>query len=258
MTTSIIRKAVFLTLLLVAVPISHAGVIAIENIALQGFSGGTPQVDSAERTWGWQFKPTESISVDALGSFYFNNSSNSDHHQVGLWTSDSNRDLLATATVRPTSTIQGSGYPNGVFRYTSITPVELTAGKLYVIGMTMGAAPFYVGGSSTLNPVFDPSESGTQRVSGSSPTGDLLYPFTNNADKIGYFGPNFTFEKGLGVAPVPEPSSLAIFGINAVGWITARRRRRRSRPNPRKAVVASKSVFLLIHPPFTTVRFVRS
>jgi hypothetical protein len=91
--------------------------------------------------------------------------------------------------------------------------------------MTMGPDDFYIGGNVTLDSVFDAAFSGKQRVSGSSTTGSLLYPFSSNSG-IGYFGPNFIFTKDLdGV--VPEPSSLAVFGIGAMGLLTTRRRRPR-------------------------------
>ena len=222
--TKIIRIALCLTLLFAVTSTSQAGIIALEIT-----NAGTPEVDTSQkRTWGWQFKPTQAITVDSLGAFYVGNANS--NHEVGLWLSRSGTDPLATATVTPTSPIQGSD-DGGVFRYRSLrSPVKLAADTLYVIGMTMGSDEFYIGGSVKLDPIFDSTTSGFRRDSGESPTGELLYP-SSSQQGFGYYGPNFTFSRTLDGGNVPEPSSLAIFAIGAMGLVGTRRRRPHLRNN---------------------------
>jgi hypothetical protein len=221
MMTKMIRPIVCLTLFLTAAPTSLAG-----TIALSGFTAGSPQVDTTGKTWGWQFKPTKSIEIDSLGAFEYtaNGSRWRSDHEVGIW-SNSGGQPLVSATVTSTSPTDGSGYPNGVFRYAKVVrPVTLTANEIYVVGMTVGADAFYaINQNVTLDPVFDRATSATERVSTiTSP--NLVFPFASNS-RLGYFGPNFTFTVLPGVAPVPEPTGLAIFGIGALGTLTIRRRR---------------------------------
>lgn len=83
-------------------------------------------------TFGWQFTPTTSITVTALGvadtfatGFVFS-------HSLFLW--DISGNLLRTA-VAPAGPDPGGALGANDYRYYAVTPVQLTAGQSYVIAV---------------------------------------------------------------------------------------------------------------------------
>jgi hypothetical protein len=164
---------------------------------------GTP---SAQGNDGFQFQPTFPILVTALG--YYNRAHPADltlNHPVGIF-DVATQALLTSTTVGPGSTLDGN------FRYNAIAPLALIAGQSYmVVGFHPGSA--------------------TQDLAAATPPGltiapeitfqgyflnfnsSLTFPTTNGGNTR-FFGPNFQFQV------IPEPTSLALFGLGAVGLLS--------------------------------------
>jgi hypothetical protein len=93
----------------------------------------SPQAGTTEdfvaETDGWEFRPYVDIEVTALG--YFDGGANGlvHDHKVGIFDADSHRSIV-TAQVHPDSALQGA------FRWESISPAVLHAGKSYVLAGT--------------------------------------------------------------------------------------------------------------------------
>jgi hypothetical protein len=168
-------------------------------------------------TVGWTFQPTTPLVVNSLGCFadVFVNNPLVSVIEVGLWGPSGS--LLASNSVTSSSTLFDQT------RYVSVTPVSLTSGQVYHIGV------FYIGGGLGLD-VAAPTTGGSVSASSSILLDGAAYTtnsFTSPAQQTGtagaiYAGPNFQFMGG-----VPEPSSWLLAGLG--GWLLAARLRRQRR-----------------------------
>jgi hypothetical protein len=156
---------------------------------------------------GFVFTATSSFAVDGLG--YYDNGGLTEVHQVGLYNSSGT--LLASATVT------GTGTQMGFFNYTAISDVDLIAGQTYQVVGTSGFVDPYafetVGFSTAPNITFD---------NDIYTPGDTLAFGTTTDGLNGYFGANF---EEVSASPVPEPSTLALFGtglLSACGLVRRR------------------------------------
>jgi hypothetical protein len=170
-------------------------------------SPGTAFNNGTGYSLGFAFTATGDFAVDALG--YFDNNGLAEVHQVGLYNSSGT--LLASATVT------GSGTQVGFFNYTAISDVDLIAGQSYQVVGTSGVIDPYafdpVGFTTASNVTFDNDV---------YTVGDTLAFGTNSEGVTGFFGPNF---EEVSASPVPEPSTLALFGtglLSACGLVRRR------------------------------------
>jgi hypothetical protein len=155
-------------------------------------------------TLGWQFSVLNPINVTHLGIFDSDQNGLTDNYEVGIW--DSVGTLLG-------STVVGTGDPlTNQFRYSSVASINLapgdyTIGGLYLTGNDGLIGPGGFGTAS--NFATDPNIAfvGPRFAAG----GTLTNPTGSGGTDAGYFGPNFQFTAAA--AAVPEPGSLAIFGI---------------------------------------------
>ena len=184
-------------------------------VAIDLAAGGT---DFTNGNWslGFEFTANSSITVTHLGFYDDGGNGFAGDHEVGIW--DTAGNLLASGTVVAGDTLIDS------FRYTAIAPLVLSAGTNYIIAAVTGAENYYFGA-----PVTTPPEVTyiTDRYA-SDTLGSGLLDFPEDSDALtpanaGYFGPNFQFD----AAAVPEPMSMAIWGLGAVGLFGVRRLRRK-------------------------------
>ena len=202
-------------------------------------TGNTPSVPTAADftgTLGWEFSPTQNVTVTSLGYFddmgtALGGQSLSMNHDVGLY--DTAGDLLASATITTASPA------SGLFRFADLaTPVGLTAGADYILGGVAGtdgyaydlqnASPF-APGITYLQDAYDPGNAASLTFP-TATDGSLSDPNSNaslSGNGYTYFGPNFQYIEGLPATPpaVPEPSPLALIGLGLVPLALRARRR---------------------------------
>lgn len=165
--------------------------------------------------WGFRFTTNLPLLVTDLGIFDLNDDGLTTAHSVGLWTDSGS--LIASATVGPGT---GDTLLSG-FRYTSISPVTLSAGGTFRIAVSY---PFFSGAPTDLldadlgalgsRHTFDPAITwlSPARARGEglvfpSDTSPIVLPgFINVASAL---GPNFQFS----VAPPPQ-SDLVVENLS--------------------------------------------
>ena len=185
-------------------------------------------------TLGWEFSPTQSLTVTSLG--YFDDMGTvsmgqplSMDHAVGLY--DTSGALLASVTVTTASPA------TGLFRFVSLTtPVGLMAGQDYILGGVAGtdgyaydlqnASPF-APGITYLQDAYDPGNAAS--LTFPTATDGILSDPSSVASLSGngytYFGPNFQFTPSAAPA-VPEPSPLALLALGLVPTALLAKRRK--------------------------------
>jgi len=165
---------------------------------------------------GYLFEVTANVQVVGLGAFDFQENGLAISHEVGLWTS--------TGTLIASTTVQGgtASALQGHFRYESIAPVTLTAGRFYVVAAaksglndryaSLDVAPFEAPGITYVEDrhLF---------------TNALAMPTISQGLTGGWFGGNILLADQ---AAVPEPASLAIWGLGALGCVIGAYRRRKA------------------------------
>ena len=148
----------------------------------------------ASTTVGWSFSiGSQDISVTGLGVLDINGSGLANSHEIGIW--DSSQNLLTSVNV-PAGT---AATLDSNYRFVTITPVTLTAGKTYVIGAFYPSYPG-AGDPATVNDQiivnsmqtisssisFGQSRQGILQVGGA-----FGYPSIDAGLPQGVFGPNF-------------------------------------------------------------------
>ncbi len=204
---SVFAAAVVAATILTAVSASAAIIPLVE------FSDGQPIGTHGDITFGYNFTTgSNPINFNHLGIWDWQSNGLGEAHQVGLWNSGGT--LLVSGTV-PTGT---AGLLKDDFRYVSVGAQTLAASTLYVLGAfypTIGVDPMLVEVTPSMNfgAIF-----GTAKGSW-PPSAGLAFPTSglNPTYAEGFFGPN--------LAQVPEPGTLALFGIGLVGLGFARRKR---------------------------------
>lgn len=173
---------------------------------------------------GWQFTALSALRVSTVGYWdWFNGPDDLGYHPgdglqiehtIGIWEVSNPTTPLVTATV-PAGTV--APLQSG-FRYVSITPITLEAGREYVVGTEPTGPDNQVG--EVNNPEFvltvGPGIGFGGRRVGASP--GLIFPGTYYPGSVGMFGANFSY------TIIPEPTTLAFLGLGALVLVSARRR----------------------------------
>jgi len=177
--------------------------------AAYSFADPVNGFSSTQGNDGVQFRLTADIRVTALGYYDRNQNGLSQSHPVGIY-SVSSQSLLASATVGAGSSLVG------LFRYESITPLDLSAGESYrLVGFHPGTG---VGGDLyQIIPVGSVTIASPIVHEGNYNNLDsmLSYPTNGPAMTNIFFGPNFLY--------VPEPSTGLLTLLAAIA-LAARRR----------------------------------
>jgi hypothetical protein len=170
-----------------------------------------------DQSVGWQFNVVTPVTITGLGWYDQTGNGLPIPHIVGLWAPDGT--LLVSLLVDA-----GTTDPlDGQFRTAAIQPLSLTAGTGYIIGgENFATNTERLAGNVTqtvdariryLDPTFSVVGSG------------FIRPTLMSLVSTGVYGPSFSVST---VAPVPEPSSIALFEAGVlVGTMIALRKRTR-------------------------------
>lgn len=176
------------------------------NFAYLG--GPISNIPGAGYTYGWRFTANSNFTVNALALADTNAPGFALSHTMFLW--DASGNVLRTA-VAPAGDAGASGTPGAnQFRYYDITPIDLTAGQTYMVGVGWPAVPTifvstdtYYSVEQALSWTFDPRITWTDsRISGALnflPTQSLG---TDNVGRLNLGACNFR------IAPQPCPTDL--------------------------------------------------
>lgn len=181
------RRTIFCVVILMAVAPVAMGQ------AVTGFTGGS-QFSSywgsaTGDVIGFRFEVTDLLEVAMLGVWNEDTAAGfpglTSTIQVGLW--DSSQALLRSVMVDP-----ATGTVIGAWIYEAITPVTLTPGQVYTIGVpyTPTDNDQYISSATTLTT--DPNVLWVNSVFPASADLGFVFP-TGDSSSFGRFGPNFTF-----------------------------------------------------------------
>jgi hypothetical protein len=168
-------------------------------------------------TLGYSFEANHASSVVALGDWYDGSSSDASYgsQKVGLWNSSGT--LLASAFVSPSGTVTDSQWI-----FSSITPVQLTAGDTYYVGAQGGWDYTGANTQATFSPdltfLFD------QYANTDTSSSDLAFPNLSESDgptEAGWFGGNVE----LAATPTPEPDTFLMMGSGLLALAGMARRK---------------------------------
>ncbi|MEP3563226.1 MAG: PEP-CTERM sorting domain-containing protein [Marinobacter sp.] len=171
-------------------------------------SGGSVQNTSIDTVIGWEFTALQDITVTSLGLWDegadgFNNRGN----EVGLWATDGT--LLSSTAVSSVDSLA-----NG-FRFADVFDFTLTGGMNYIVGALL-QAPDQYRYSATITDSAGVAWVDSRAVNSNS----LTFPTGFTGSQGSWFGANFQYK----TAQVPEPSTIALFGLGLLGMGFMRRR----------------------------------
>jgi hypothetical protein len=191
---------------------------AMATNAVTSFTGGTNfAFFSSDETVGWVFSTANNIVVTSLGwNVAINGPNGSDSsHQVGIWNNSGT--LLGSATVT------AGGATDGIWRFTGVSPIALSAGQYFIGGRdTQGDGDDYVTSVSNLTLAAGLTFLGSAVSANGS---GFAFPGSiNSVTTGGRFGPNFQFRDAGGAVPEPSSWAMLIAGFGLVGAVARRRR----------------------------------
>jgi len=164
-------------------------------------NGAHLENQSVTGTIGWEFSVNQAITVTHLGLFDLGQDGLAESHTIGVWSITGGGPLFQATLPAGNATLL-----DGKFRYVPIADFTLQPGS-YVIGAQYFGASADARVSDALGISTAPS---IAYVGGRFGVGANL-PFPGASSGSGhYFGPNFQ------IVPVPEPSTLALFGLGGI------------------------------------------
>ena len=209
-------KGIYLAVLAVLLSPMAANADPIPGYSVSSDAFGVSGCDGVVYICGFEFEVTDELLVSALGFFDMGQDGwASGPASVGIWDLDSQVQLLS-ASINSTDTLIGR------FRYQDIQPLLLSPGVAYVIGGGGAEGLFPQANSQGVVLTFDPlvASSNNVRYCRRPP----CIPNSVNPGRGDWAVANFLFEDAS--APVPEPGTMALFGIGLAGMGLARRRRK--------------------------------
>jgi hypothetical protein len=207
-----------LQMVVVAALISVSGAMCQAGTIAFSFSSSNPLTTICCGTYGFQFTPTTNVLVDSVGYLDIGQDGLAAGHQVGIWNSGGT--LLTSATVTTgDSTLAGAVLDGSQFRYTSITPLLLSAGQTYTIGGEEDASDLIY---------YDNLATQTSNVPSLLSVSSVGYYFVNNGfvDPTNTIGNHYDVVNFTASAAVPEPSTTVLMIVGLAGVLAATRFRR--------------------------------
>ncbi len=184
-----------------------------DTIACDGDCGS----DSG-RTFGWAFNVSSTIQVGGIGAWDSNEQAFGPDVEAGLWTGAGT--LLASTTISAGSPTEASN-GDGVWRVESIATLLLAPGR-YVLGLTFFDETPLSQVDTTFTTIPEITYVNPTQTSAGGDSG-LTFPDLVLPGSEGFFGPNLLLADA---SMLPEPTTLAVFGLGLLGLGLAARRRR--------------------------------
>jgi len=182
------------------------------SVAAVEFATATEFSNDSSWTLGYRFRADNNITAVGLGTYDSGLDGLTGAHRIGLW--DTSGNLLADTIIAV-----GGGTLLSHFRYQNITGVSLLAGQEYVVGsynIDQVSTDAYAAADTGFNDGSDITFIRDQWLGGSFGFGS-----STNWTVPAWFGGNVLIDQ----ASVPEPGSLALFGLGLAGLATRRRRK---------------------------------
>ncbi|HEX3275452.1 MAG TPA: hypothetical protein VHR43_11390, partial [Gemmatimonadales bacterium] len=158
--------------------------------------------DSHPGTAGWQFTPTQDLTVTKLGVYDLGGDGLAQSHQVAIWD--------AGGAMQVQATVSGGEYDNN-FWYVSVPAVVLHAGQPYLIGVAyLANEPDLISGS----PIGLTTDSITLQWSRYHVGPGLVPPTSIGGPTVpAYLGPNFQFTTAPDLAATSPTWNTAQGGV---------------------------------------------